>query len=273
MGDDPKQDLGQEVNEQTPSDGAGTSRKRPVTSKFLSSNLPIGWRFFKVMRPGFHTRLNLPPILCKKLGEKKPEEVVLTGQNGSFKVKIQEGKDQRLCFTEGWDDFVGQNGISLGDFAVFEHMDSFHFSVVLFDQTCCQKNVHVNPETSSNDSEGGKSLCTGQENSSCFTTTIKAYNVRSRAPYMHIPRKFCTSNNLLMSTSITLRGPCGKLWPAKLRTYVYGKTSGDYACIYDGWKEFATHYDLKERDVCSFRFVPRPTSYCLMVDVKIIPAC
>ncbi|XP_019175770.1 PREDICTED: putative B3 domain-containing protein At5g66980 [Ipomoea nil] len=169
--------------EETPA--AGTSRKQLVTPKFLSSgmehNLPIGWRFFKVMRRGFHTRLNLPPIMCKKLGEKKAEEAVLTGQNGSFKVKIQEGKDQRLCFTKGWDDFVGQNGISRGDFAVFEHMGSFHFSVVLFDLTCCQKDVHVNPETTSNDR--GKNLCTGQENSSCFTTTIKAYNLR-RCPYM-----------------------------------------------------------------------------------------
>nr|GMD89102.1 B3 domain-containing protein REM9-like [Ipomoea batatas] len=235
----------------------------------MEHNLPIGWHFFKVMKPGFQTRLKLPPIMCTKLNEKKPEEVVLTGQNGSFKVKIQECKDQKLCFTEGWDEFVRRHGIALKDFAVFKHIGSFHFTVILFDLTCCQKDVHVNPETS-NDS--GKNLFTGQENSMCFTTTIKSYNVRRRSPYMLIPRKFSRSNNLLMNTilSITLRGPCGKIWPAKLRSY--GKTYGGYACILDGWKEFAMHYDLKERDVCSFQFIRRP-SYSFMVDVKILPAC
>nr|GME04242.1 B3 domain-containing protein REM9-like [Ipomoea batatas]GME17386.1 B3 domain-containing protein REM9-like [Ipomoea batatas] len=231
----------------------------------MEHNLPIGWRFFKIMGWGFHTSLDLPPIMCKKLNEKKQEEVVLIGQNGSFKVKIEECKDQRLCFTKGWDDFVGQNGIAFKDFAVFEHMGSFHFSVVLFDQTFCQKDLHPNPETCH---EGGKNWCTGQENSSCFTTTIKAYNLRRGGPFMYIPKKFSLSNNLLKSTNITLRGPCGKTWPAKLKSRGGKVKSKAYACILDGWKEFAMYYHLKVRDVCSFRFIRLPTSYSFMVDVK-----
>nr|GMD92125.1 B3 domain-containing protein REM9-like [Ipomoea batatas] len=94
-------------------------------------------------------------------------------------------------------------------------------------------------------------------------------SIPTQKPAMrYIPKKFSLSNNLLKSTNITLRGPCGKTWPAKLKSRGGKVKSKSYACILDGWKEFAMYYHLKVRDVCSFRFIRLPTSYSFMVDVK-----
>ncbi|CAH9147204.1 unnamed protein product [Cuscuta epithymum] len=86
-------------------------------------------RFFKVLLPGFHARLRLPPIISRKLGEKEARKVKLITKEGIFVVTIQKLQDGRLWFTNGWHAFVLKHGLVAGQFITFKHMGSSIFKV------------------------------------------------------------------------------------------------------------------------------------------------
>ncbi|CAH9054281.1 unnamed protein product [Cuscuta europaea] len=86
-------------------------------------------RFFKVLLPGFHARLRLPPIISRKLVEKEAKQVKLITKEGISVVTIQKLQDGRLWFTNGWHAFVLKNGLVAGEFITFKHTGSSIFQV------------------------------------------------------------------------------------------------------------------------------------------------
>nr|GMC58828.1 B3 domain-containing protein REM9-like [Ipomoea batatas] len=89
--------------------------------------------FFRVMNvAGTQTKLHLPPIISKKLVEQDIKEVLLTSQKGTWEVEIHsfEGKH---WFTNGWEDFVLQHGLSNRHIVLFEHTGGSSFNVRVFD--------------------------------------------------------------------------------------------------------------------------------------------
>ncbi|CAH9094068.1 unnamed protein product, partial [Cuscuta epithymum] len=95
----------------------------------MENKLP---RFFKVLMPGFRTRL------------------------AHNKIRRCKEGNNRLCFKNGWKEFVKQNRLVAGDFVVFKHTSRLIFKVNMFDLTCCEKDCHGQSETYNNiiDGEG-----------------------------------------------------------------------------------------------------------------------
>ncbi|VFQ95368.1 unnamed protein product [Cuscuta campestris] len=70
-------------------------------------------------------------------------------------VDIHKSKNgSGFSFTcNGWEGFVDEHDLQLGDFLVFEHMGNLIFKVTLFDPTCCEKGFPVQQETTSNEDD------------------------------------------------------------------------------------------------------------------------
>ncbi|KAH0693841.1 hypothetical protein KY285_020938 [Solanum tuberosum] len=233
-----------------------------------SPELPISRRFFKVMVPGFHSKLTIPPAFFPKLkGDKSEKGTIIKGKD-TWNVEINRSEKGVISFDKGWEEFVQNHDLRVGDFAVFEHLGNMSFSVTLLDSTGCDKKLLEKSEVVPSQ-EKKKKVKSGQsgiekrklegdqphyqcmKGSSEFTARIKEYNVRKRSPYMHIPTEFCQSNALFQNTTMTLTGPSGKSCPVSLRICNGGKTL--YACITRGWHDFFSSNKLKVGDVCIFQ--------------------
>nr|GMC58827.1 B3 domain-containing protein REM9-like [Ipomoea batatas] len=99
----------------------------------MDQKLPL---FFRVMNvQGSETKLQLPPMISRKLVEQDIKEVLLTSQKGIWEVEIHsfEGK---LWFTKGWDDFVLRHGLSNIHLLLFKHTGNSSFKVKVLDWVC-----------------------------------------------------------------------------------------------------------------------------------------
>ncbi|OIT30622.1 PREDICTED: B3 domain-containing protein REM8-like [Nicotiana attenuata] len=234
----------------------------------MENELPISRRFFKVMVPGFHAKLPIPPDFCLKLKGEKSEKGTLKHGKGTWNVEIGRSKNGVMWFDKGWEQFVQNYNLRIGDFAVFEHLGNMNFSVSLLDSTGCDKKYLMledgkqqqqvpsqvkSPECriEKRKPEGDVLLHQYVKGSSEFTARIKEYNVRKRSPYLHIPTEFCHSNALLQNTIITLTGPSGISCPVSLRICSGGKTL--YVIMTTGWRNFFLSNKLKVGDVCIFQ--------------------
>ncbi|KAK3021422.1 hypothetical protein RJ639_046830 [Escallonia herrerae] len=65
----------------------------------------------------------------------------LYSRKGAWQVeiKLKPGRSQKKEFAEGWNVFVRQHGLELGDFVVFEHLGWWDFQVVIFERSACEK--------------------------------------------------------------------------------------------------------------------------------------
>ncbi|CAH9072684.1 unnamed protein product [Cuscuta europaea] len=101
-------------------------------------------RFFKVLMPGFETKLMLPPIICEKLRGMEPKgTIMLESRKGRWVVEITKCEEGNLWLTEGWNKFVRQHELAVGDFVVFKRMGrSMQFKVTMFDRSCCEKDLY-----------------------------------------------------------------------------------------------------------------------------------
>ncbi|GAB4847037.1 hypothetical protein Ancab_026049 [Ancistrocladus abbreviatus] len=104
--------------------------------------------FFKVFIPEHAShQLLIPPSFQKHLKENPPQKTTITGpHNRKWSVNLKrEGKD--YFFKEGWQDFVKDHAIELGDFLVFRYDASSSFSVKLFGRNGCLKKISTAGET------------------------------------------------------------------------------------------------------------------------------
>ncbi|XP_019192311.1 PREDICTED: putative B3 domain-containing protein Os04g0347400 isoform X5 [Ipomoea nil] len=102
----------------------------------MGEKFPLFFRFMAIH--GSQTRLELPPIISKKLVEQEVEQVLLTSQEGSWEVETHRSGG-KLCFTKGWDEFVLQHGICVEDLLLFEHTGDLSFKVKVFGNTSCER--------------------------------------------------------------------------------------------------------------------------------------
>ncbi|XP_019175022.1 PREDICTED: uncharacterized protein LOC109170386 isoform X2 [Ipomoea nil] len=107
----------------------------------MEAKLQVGWRFFKVMASGFQTKLTLPPIVCEKLeGDKVLKTATLITEKGRWDVGIGHGSQGKLYFEKGWEVFVQNHGLRVGEFAVFEYIGGgICFNVSLLDKSGSEK--------------------------------------------------------------------------------------------------------------------------------------
>ena len=88
----------------------------------------------------FSCEQSIPPGFSSKLNGEKMEKAVLTSYKGSWVVEV--GKcGQLFHFKEGWEEFVRNHDLNVGDFVVFEHKGSMRFDVLVFDSSACEKRL------------------------------------------------------------------------------------------------------------------------------------
>ncbi|XP_057840180.1 B3 domain-containing protein Os01g0905400 [Cryptomeria japonica] len=115
--------------------------------------------FFKIMLGDFAQKLPIPPAFVPKLGSETgnriSQNVVLQGprsSRGSRSPRLVAklwSTNGGLEFRQGWEKFVHQYRIELGDFLVFKYIGWSYFKVKIFGRSGCEKNLTILPERKS----------------------------------------------------------------------------------------------------------------------------
>ncbi|XP_060179530.1 B3 domain-containing protein REM17-like isoform X2 [Lycium barbarum] len=90
--------------------------------------------FFKPIVPGFKNGLTIPIGFLKYLKGNRNEYAMLRRASKKWHVKVN---GRRL--EEGWEEFVKDHDIQLGDILVFRHEGDMEFVVTVFDLTYCER--------------------------------------------------------------------------------------------------------------------------------------
>eukprot|EP00257_Ricinus_communis_P025866 XP_025013280.1 putative B3 domain-containing protein Os03g0621600 isoform X2 [Ricinus communis] len=133
-------------------------------------------RFFRVMMPGFRSKLvrgffffqllvvvpfsfflkmsnflgqyvsckqPLPVAFCRQIKGEGSDRAVVKSSDREWHIKVGKCCDGSLYFEEGWEDFVKHHGLNLGDFVVFEYNGDLVFDAIVFDSSACEKEIPV----------------------------------------------------------------------------------------------------------------------------------
>lgn len=83
-----------------------------------------------------------------KFGHELSDVAAIIVPNGRV-WRVRLTKDgRRVCFGDGWQDFVGSNSISVGYFLVFKYEKNSTFQVLIFDMTACEIDYPYSDEES-----------------------------------------------------------------------------------------------------------------------------
>lgn len=83
----------------------------------------------------------IPPAFFPKLkGDNLEKGTIIKGKD-IWNVEINRSEKGTISFDKGWEEFVQNHDLRVGDFAVFEHLGDMRFSVTLLDSTGCDKKL------------------------------------------------------------------------------------------------------------------------------------
>ncbi|KAK6115871.1 hypothetical protein DH2020_008140 [Rehmannia glutinosa] len=224
-------------------------------------------KFFKVLLPGFESKLWLPIAFCAKAIGNFPGEAHVTTRLGTWKIEV--GKSRGRFYFQGinWDDFIQGHELSPGDFIVFEHhQGSMNFNALVFDKSACEKEFPVNWKMNRKDEkEDGhgvsssvnrrippfKKIMCASSSGDCSVPRLSC---------MYFPVEIWNPNDLHKKKGAILRieGCSGKEWPVKLTFYKGCANRGqnyDRLAMNKGWFEFCSSNNIKKGDVCTFEIV------------------
>ncbi|KAJ0971428.1 hypothetical protein J5N97_019387 [Dioscorea zingiberensis] len=115
--------------------------KKPKNFFFDGSLLEMERKphFFKVLLGDFSQRLKIPVEFMKNILNEASKRVTLQGPSGnSWHADFSKtSKDTFLC--GGWADFAKDHALREFDFLVFRYDGDFHFTVMIFDRTACER--------------------------------------------------------------------------------------------------------------------------------------
>ncbi|XP_020682851.1 B3 domain-containing protein Os01g0723500 isoform X2 [Dendrobium catenatum] len=100
------------------------------------------YHFFKIYLPNLSsTHMRIPPAFHRHVEGRAPARFYLKGPSefiwGVDLVKKPDG----LFFSDGWETFALDHALAAGDFLLFEYNGNSTFSVMIFDNTACEKEV------------------------------------------------------------------------------------------------------------------------------------
>ncbi|KAG9455215.1 hypothetical protein H6P81_008119 [Aristolochia fimbriata] len=195
-----------------------------------------------------------------------------------WRVNLVEN-DQGLFLQKGWEGFVRDHSISIGDCLVFRYDGNMLFNVEILDKTTCAKEdaIYVKPSRGKGtvgDSHHAKRK-PGRQIPRCTAVTRdkeralrEAMNFRTEKPIatvvmkkgyienghlLRLPVAFCRSSLPKVTQTMTLYDPRARAWETR---YIYSVTRGyGSGLLSAGWKKFATANDLQMDDVCVFEVI------------------
>ncbi|KAH9309570.1 hypothetical protein KI387_037481, partial [Taxus chinensis] len=85
----------------------------------------------------------IPPAFVKNLIKETYEDMALEGPSGhQWIVKLWRGGTE-MEFRQGWESFVRDHEIALGEFLVFKYICRSYFQVMIFGKSACEKKLTV----------------------------------------------------------------------------------------------------------------------------------
>ncbi|PIA54643.1 hypothetical protein AQUCO_00900893v1 [Aquilegia coerulea] len=104
--------------------------------------------FFKIIHADLFTteQLRIPPDFLKHISKDESGIAVIDeGPDATYSWHVQFCRTEDGMFlTDGWKDFVRDHSLGKYDFLVFRYEGNMYFTVAIFDQTGCQKDVGFN---------------------------------------------------------------------------------------------------------------------------------
>eukprot|EP00268_Persea_americana_P026173 TRINITY_DN2556_c0_g1_i1.p1 TRINITY_DN2556_c0_g1~~TRINITY_DN2556_c0_g1_i1.p1 ORF type:complete len:295 (+),score=47.91 TRINITY_DN2556_c0_g1_i1:21-905(+) len=229
--------------------------------------------FFKVMIGDFSEKLRIPPAFIPNFHGKLIEESTLKCPNDEVwpvKMKHDAGK---LFFDNGWQDFVKDKNLEVGDFLVFRYDGDSGFDVQIFGKSGCEKGgslfykkvrkclrftalctcrFQIKSAESDEKNGKGKRKAVFDVKSCRFKLKHPHFTARWRQhkPYtVLIPKAFVRQYNLTKRVDWSFRNPSGELWPVKI---VHSCNRSDFGA---GWRDFRVGNKLTGGDNCIFEFL------------------
>ncbi|KAL1553416.1 B3 domain-containing protein REM-like 3 [Salvia divinorum] len=225
-------------------------------------------QFFKVLVPGFHQTLNLPPATSKEIEKLESRTAFLESRIGTWKVSLCKGNNGVICLEEGWPQFVERHALSMGEFVFFEHTGDLHFKLTAYKTNFCENLFPVqaliplnNCKTEEQEEE--------EEESTCFEKKMIPSYGRVGAT-VNIPEKFIRRNDFGRGYEKgVLIDPIGREWDVKLK----GEAERGQWRMRNGWDGFYAANGLSDGDICVFRLNRRlQTATAAVFNVDIVRA-
>ncbi|KAI3822398.1 hypothetical protein L1987_09988 [Smallanthus sonchifolius] len=192
--------------------------------------------FFKFIKPGLRKYLK---------SRRNNTTAILKRGSQKWFVKIID-----CAFSEGWDDFVKENGVQDFDFVVFKHEGNMVFNTMVFDntQSWCQREFSNNQVTKSRRKckintnalkkiPKEKDAIPDNNHHAYFLGTLKSADWKYR---LFFPINFTRSNGLRNGEMILRNGQNQMSWTVDFKICL-----GSCPRIGRGWHDFYTANGLK----------------------------
>ncbi|KAL5557181.1 hypothetical protein UlMin_039417 [Ulmus minor] len=235
--------------------------------------------FFKVFLPEDSSKhMCMPQAFVRRFIRTNPDNATIRDPAGkSWQVNVVK-IDEDLFFETGWEVFVSENSLRLGDFLLFNYDGTSLFDVKIFLRNGCRKGVVATPQTlptvkiKEEDVEEenkemrpihkvDRSEYDAPENPHFLVDLSKS---RSYLYSVHVPRTLLDAHNIEMKPNILLINENGKKWPATVTFRADGRI-----CI-TSWKIFREKNNVTPKDKCVFEFVLGRGNACMELKVQVI---
>lgn len=101
-----------------------------------STLVKISWLFF------FRSMQRLPPAFGQRYGSILPENAKLRINSGkTWDLKVEQMEDGQFCFTRGWENFVKDVGLEMGEFLVFRFVGKSMLDVSVYGTSACEREI------------------------------------------------------------------------------------------------------------------------------------
>ncbi|KAK9929530.1 hypothetical protein M0R45_026626 [Rubus argutus] len=116
-----------------------------MARKPIKKYSPKKQSFFKVLLGDFSKSLLIPPKFTKNLvgNVRSPHKCDLRGPSGQCWAVELEKTENGLFFHNGWQHFVKDHHLEVGDFLIFRYHGESKFTVTIYDRSACEKDVEV----------------------------------------------------------------------------------------------------------------------------------
>ncbi|TQE04932.1 hypothetical protein C1H46_009403 [Malus baccata] len=230
--------------------------------------------FFKVLLGDFSKHLRIPHAFLKNLSGLSLGKCALKGPSGKrWIVELEERENGLFFYAAGWQDFVKDHLLQVGDFLVFYYYGESKFKVKIYDKSACEKDVEEADRKNSNpvslenykgnqarvkeeivESEA-ENYDTDSENKATIANRRSGNAMSGKRPttgYV-IPKKLAISEGLVSMGTVMLRNESGRSWCAKV--ILRPKSSFHRMELTTGWAEFCKANQISVGDTVIFEFV------------------
>ncbi|KAK9129659.1 hypothetical protein Sjap_010146 [Stephania japonica] len=180
-----------------------------MVSKNISDNRN---HFFIFMLPGYEKKQRIPKAFkakrLKKVSNCKYAKICKRGETWLVNVRVDE---EGMWFVNGWEEFVEDNEVGLGDLIVFEYKKNMVFDVLVLNVSGCEKDCSTSKNNTANKNKMDAvkkedPLEAAEDYETSYPHFIKQMTATVFRCGVEIPIQFARSNSLFHDgRKVTLR--------------------------------------------------------------------